>query len=230
MALPHFTSIRTIGGSGDPNSGPRPQEPVYLGLFEISFVLPVLLQQRYPDTSILTFQATSIALDLTKAIAVGEQKFKFTKRKFLTTPEDTSASFTIKFNVNVDDRNAMSPWTILKAWYDLVWNSQTGFTHYKSDIIGTIIVNQHDKKGVVLRRVTYRNCQLKDISSVELAWGEATLYEATANFEADYWDDEYYDLPPVTTGAPEPSAGGSFQVPGYATYPGPFSGGEFFNI
>ena len=88
----------------------------------------------------------------------------------------------------------MDVWNTLKAWYDLVWNSQNGTLNYKSDIIGTIIVNQHDRKGYVLRRVTYQNVQLYGIDSVGLDWNNTgDLWEATANFVADFWIDEYID-------------------------------------
>lgn len=216
MALPHFTSIQGLAGSGQPGVGPLPQEPVYLGLFEILFTLPTGIQGQNRDVPLLTFQATNISLDLTKDIATAEQKFKFVKRKFLTFVDDTSASFDIKFNVNVTSTYNMEVWNTLKAWYDLVWNSQTGFTHYKSDIIGTVVVNQHDKKGVVLRRVTFRNVQLKGLSQFDFEFGKADIFDVTAKFEADYWDDEYYDTAGQPSGSPAP--GQPNIVPGYDTY------------
>lgn len=216
MALPHFSSIPGLGGDGVPGSNVRPQEPVYLGLFEILFVLPSGLLGQNRDVPLLTFQATNISLDLTKDVGVAEQKFKFVKRKFLTFVDDTSASFTIKFNVNVTSDYNMEVWNTLKAWYDLVWNSQTGYTHYKSDIIGTVVVNQHDKKGVVLRRVTFRNVQLKGVTGFELSFGATEIADVTANFEADYWDDEYYDSVAQPSGAPQPGA--PTTLAGYSGY------------
>lgn len=100
----------------------------------------------------------------------------------------------------------METWNVLKAWYDLVWNSQNGTLHYKSDIIGTIIVNQHDKKGVVLRRVTFQNAQLRGIDAPSLAWNSNEIWsDVGAKFVADYWIDEYIDgnftiQPPLVPG------------------------------
>ena len=100
----------------------------------------------------------------------------------------------IAFNVNVNDTGSMETWTTLRAWYDLVWNSQNGYLHYKADTIGTIIVNQHDKKGLVLRRVTFQNAQIKNLTSPSLTYeGQGILANVTANFVADYWVDEYID-------------------------------------
>jgi hypothetical protein len=82
----------------------------------------------------------------------------------------------------------------LKAWYDLVFNSQNGALHYKSDIIGTIIVNQHDKKGIVLRRVTFQNVQISKIAGYSLDWSSNNIIESTqADFVYDYFIDEYID-------------------------------------
>ena len=42
MPLPHFTQLQMTGSPG--GHGTQPQEPVYMNLFEITFVLPTILQ------------------------------------------------------------------------------------------------------------------------------------------------------------------------------------------
>jgi hypothetical protein len=184
MGLPHFTTIASAGLAAT--------EPVYTNLFEITFTLPASLSTR-SDSAILNFQATKISLNTQEAISTKEQKYKFSTRVFMLTPEKTHTEFSISFNVNVNDAFNVETWNVLRAWYDLVWNSQTGSTYYKSDIIGSIIVNQHDKKGVILRRVTFNNCQIKDLSATELDWESAGILNVTSNFVADYWEDEFID-------------------------------------
>lgn len=193
MPLPHFTTLQMTGSPGGP--GTKPEEPVYLNLFEITFILPTILQAQGRDPIMMLQQANKVSLDLTPDISVAQQRFKYSTRAFMTTPEKTHVEFSINFNVNVNDKGNITIWNTLKAWYDLVWNSQNGSLHYKSDIIGTIIVNQHDKKGVVLRRVTIQNCQIKGVGSYELDWSQSTsiLENLSANFVADYWIDEYID-------------------------------------
>ena len=113
---------------------------------------------------------------------------------------------TIPIQVNVNQQGSMETWNTMKSWYDLVFNSQNGALHYKSDIIGTLIVNQHDKKGVVLRRVTFQNIQLKSLSGYSLDWSSNSIWEsADATFIYDYFIDEYIDQnftinPPLVTG------------------------------
>ena len=204
MPLPHYTQLEMTGSPGGP--GTFPQEPVYIALFEITFILPVILQAQGRDPLLLLQQATNITLDLTKDIDVATQRFKYSTRAFVTMPKETHYDFEITFNVNVNQQGSMETWNTLKAWYDLVWNSQNGTLHYKADIIGTIIVNQHDKKGLVLRRVTFQNAQIKGISSIDLKWESTSdIWSATAKFVADYWIDEYIDngftiAPPFVAG------------------------------
>lgn len=195
MPLPHFTQLQMTGSPGGP--GTQPQEPVYLNLFEITFVLPTILQAQGRDPVLLLQQALSVDFNLTnKTIGTSQQRFKYTTRAFLNAgPSETHIDdLAITFNVNVNNNGSMESWAALKAWYDLAWNSQNGYLHYKADMIGTIIVNQHDKKGLVLRRVTFQNCQLKAVGGPSLSYeGQGILQNITANFVCDYWIDEYID-------------------------------------
>ena len=208
MGLPHFTNISNVGSPGGP--GTLPDEVVYLNLFEITFILPVLLQAQGRDPILLLENATKVNLggaNLT-AFDVGQaqQRFKYSTREFLTTPTKTSGEITIPFQVNVNNQGSMETWATLKAWYDLVFNSQNGALHYKSDIIATIIVNQHDKKGVVLRRVTYQNVQISKLQGYSLDWSQNNIIESSqADFIYDYFIDEYIDNnftinPPLVSG------------------------------
>jgi len=205
MPLPHFTQLLNTGSPGGP--GTLPDEVVYTNLFETTFVLPVILQAQGRNPILLLQNALNIDFNLTEFdVAVKEQRFKYSTRAFLTTPTKTSGSFNIKFNVNVNQQGSMETWNAMKAWYDLVFNSQNGTLHYKSDIIGTIIVNQHDKKGVVLRRVTFQNCQISKLQGYSLDWSSNNIIESVqADFIYDYFIDEYIDNnftinPPIVSG------------------------------
>jgi len=205
MPLPHFTQLLMTGSPGGP--GTKPDEVVYLNLFEITFIFPTILQAQGRDPIMQLQQASSVDFMLTPAIQVKDQRFKYSTRAYMTMPEKTHIDFGIKHNVNVNDKGNMITWNTLKAWYDVVWNSQNGTVNYKSDIIGTVIVNQHDKKGVVLRRVTFQNCQITELTGYSLGWEKSTeiLADVEAKFVADYWIDEYIDgsftiTPPLVPG------------------------------
>lgn len=205
MPLPHFTRLLMTGSPGGP--GTQPQEPVYKNLFEITFILPTILQAQGRDPIMMLQQATSVNLDLTPDIPFKEQKYKYSDRVFLGMPEKTSLDLEIKFNINVNKAGQIEVWNTLKAWYDLVWNSQNGSLHYKADTIGTLVVNQHDRKGLIIRRVTCQNAQLRGITTIsDLVWqGGVDIADATARFVCDYWIDEYIDgnftiQPPIVSG------------------------------
>lgn len=206
MGLPHFTQISNVGSPGGP--GTLPDEVVYLNLFEVTFILPVILQAQGRDPILLLENATKISLNNLTDFSVSnvKQRFKYSTREFLTTPNETSGTIEIPFQVNVNQQGSMETWTTMKAWYDLLFNSQNGSLHYKADLIGTIIVNQHDKKGVVLRRVTFQNCQLQKLTGYDLDWSSANIIEnVTGTFVYDYFIDEYIDqnfsiTPPIVSG------------------------------
>ena len=205
MPLPHYTQISNVGSPGGP--GTLPDEVVYTNLFEVTFILPTILQAQKRDPLLLLENATKISLNLTEHdVAEKVQRFKYSTRAFYATPTKTHGNLSIPFQVNVNNNGSMEVWNTLKAWYDLLFNSQNGSLHYKSDLIGTIVVNQHDKKGVVLRRVTFQNCQLYKVAGYDLDWASNGIIEnVTADFTYDYFIDEYIDAgfsinPPLTSG------------------------------
>jgi hypothetical protein len=205
MPLPHYTQIQGVGSPGGP--GTLPDEVVYLNLFEVTFILPVLLQAQGRDPILLLQNATKISMNTTEFdVAQKTQRFKYSTRVFNTTPTKTDGTLAIPIQVNVNQQGSMENWNTMKAWYDLVFNSQNGALHYKSDIIGTIIVNQHDKKGVVLRRITYQNVQITKLGGYELDWSTNNIIESVnADFVYDYFIDEYIDNnftinPPLVSG------------------------------
>ena len=205
MPLPHFTQLQGVGSPGGP--GTLPDEVVYLNLFEITFILPVILQAQGRDPILLLQNATKIDLNLTEFdITSKQQRFKYSTREFLSTPNKTSGEIVIPFQVNVNQQGSMENWNTMKSWYDLAFNSQNGALHYKSDLIGTIIVNQHDKKGVVLRRVTFQNCQLYKLTGYSLDWSSNNIIDnVSGTFTYDYFIDEYFDnnftiSPPLVSG------------------------------
>ena len=135
-------------------------------MFEITFVLPTLVQNQGRDPLLLLENATAIeGLEVHKPIGTQMQRFKYSTRMFLTMPENTSLDEVgISFNVNVGNTGDVFNYNALRSWYDLVWNSQNGTLSYKRDIVGTIIINHHDRKGFVIRRITLHNSQIKNIT------------------------------------------------------------------
>ena len=194
MPLPHYTQLQSVGSPGGP--GTLPDEVVYTNLFEVTFILPVILQAQGRDPLLLLQNTTKVSFNELTAHDIGTatQRFKYSTRVFNTTPTKTDGLLTIPIQVGVNQQGSIENWNTMRAWYDLVFNSQNGTLHYKSDIIGTIIVNQHDKKGVVLRRVTFQNVQIKKLGGYDLDWSTNTIVDnVPVDFIYDYFVDEFID-------------------------------------
>ena len=115
--------------------------------------------------------------------------------RFVGFPDSTSIpSLEFGFNINQNDNKQMFTFRMIKDWYDLAWNNEDGSSNYKKNLVGEIILYQHDREGEIIRRVTYHNAQLINFSVVEdLAWGGgAELQELTAGWVIDWWEDYYF--------------------------------------
>jgi hypothetical protein len=170
-------------------------EPIFKNLFEITFDLPATLKRNSDDVTLLLESATSINLPTTPDLGTAVQRFKYSTRVFVGMPEKTHIDdITIKFNANQNDQNSMYVWNILKAWYNAAWNQETGELGTKRELVGNIIVNQHNRKGDVIRRVTYKKVQLVGIDGQDLSWDDSnSIMDITAKFVCDHWEDLYKD-------------------------------------
>ena len=190
MALAHFTNVTP--------TATNLYEPLYGNLFEITFQFPPILgfKNNQAEMNMMMLNARNIKLELTKDLKVEKQFFKYSGRQFLNVNKDNSIieDLDINFNVNVDDKFSMTTWNLLKKWYDLAWNSQTGELHYKREMVGEIIVHVHDRQGVVIRRVEFKNVQLYGVKEQEFSWDEESILDTNAKFIADYWIDQYFDI------------------------------------
>lgn len=68
---------------------------------------------------------------------------------------------------------------ILKDWYDLNWNNETGRMIYKSNIIGDMIVDEFNKEGVFVKKTI---CQ----SIYPIDW-EELKNDIKITFNVDYY-------------------------------------------
>lgn len=195
MSVGHFLQTRT---------GRELMEPVWTNLFEVSYQVPELVAQQYPDindpqtgTSLLLLEnTTSISFGgILPQIGTEKQKYKYSDRAFLTFPSTTTVDLTVNFNINHNDQQSILVYNVMRAWYDLTWNSQTGLLHLKQNQIGRITVNTHDKEGNMLRRLIFFNCQMPKVAGgmTELNWASGGMAKGSANFVADYWFDSYFD-------------------------------------
>lgn len=187
MPLAHFTAV---------DSHFNKWEPIHINLYEVTIILPQVLQSIHPNaTHFLLENTTNVSLQAYPTLGTAEQRFKYSTRLFVMMPESTSAKeIKITFNLNQNDDYQIFCFKMLKDWYDLAWNNETGTLHYKKNLVGDIIVHLHDKEGKVIRRITYHNAMMTGFSGMEtLDWSTATdVMKLETSFVADYWEDFYY--------------------------------------
>ena len=132
-----------------------------MSLYEVVFILPKKLKSEM----MLLEKAISIKINEPKP----KENYKYTR---IVSGNQTSIDITIKFD-------SLIVYNMLQKWYELIWSA----TMYKSDIIGEIIINQHDRTGHLIRRFTLFGTQLISLDN------NNEIIEA--NFIADYWVDDY---------------------------------------
>ena len=187
MGLAHFTAVDTAR---------EKWEPIHANLFETTIILPTVLQSLHPNATHLLLENTKTAKFPTyPSLQVQNQRFKYSTRIFPMMPDTTSIKdMKIKFNLNQNDDYQIFCFKMLKDWYDLAWNNETGTLHYKKNLVGDIIIHHHDKEGKVIRRLTYHNAMMLKFSGMEgLDWSQGTdIMSLDTTFAADYWEDFYY--------------------------------------
>ena len=187
MALPHFTNIQSHHNNW---------EPAFKNLFEVEIVLPDLIRDRHPNApELLLENATKARLPVYPTLTNKEQRYKYSTRLFVGFPDSTSITdLGLTFNINQNENKQLFTFRIIKDWYDLVWNNEDGSSHYKKNVIGDIILYQHDREGEIIRRITYHNCQITQFAVGEdLVWaGGADIQELTATWLVDWWEDYYF--------------------------------------
>lgn len=187
MPLPHFTQV---------SSHNEEFEPSYKNLFEVEIFLPTLIDEAHPGVGdLLLTNAISTTMPTYPTLQTIQQKYKYSTRLFLGFPESTSRTdLSITFNVNQGKEKSLFTFRVIKDWYDLAWNNESGASHYKSAMIGDIVVYHHDREGAIIRRVSYKNCQITGFSGMEdLQWSDTNaIHELTATWAVDYWEDFYF--------------------------------------
>jgi len=187
MPLAHFTQV---------DSHREKWEPIHKNLYEVTIILPSVLQSIHPNATHLLLENTKAAKFPTYPdLQTQTQRFKYSTRAFVMMPAQTHIDdLAITFNLNQNDNYEIFCFKMLKDWYDLGWNNETGTLHYKKNLVGDVIIHLHDKEGKVVRRVTYHNAMLKQFTGFEeLSWeGTTDIFDLTATFVADYWEDFYY--------------------------------------
>jgi hypothetical protein len=89
-----------------------------------------------------------------------------------------NAEFTLKI------KNENNIYNMLK-WHRSIWNPESGLMNHKADLIGNVVISQHDRVGNLIKRITFQAVQIT----------EAILNNdfLQASFISDYCIEEHID-------------------------------------
>jgi hypothetical protein len=130
-------------------------QPIHLTKWVTVWVLPDALRKKYGNVAIIDDQLQKISgLDSDKMPAMVEQKVFGVSRKFVGSVTDTNITINMDFEVNKDGKTGeIYPFCLFRDWNKLQYDFETGLATEKVDYCGSIVIENHDLKGNVLRKV-----------------------------------------------------------------------------
>ena len=189
--LPHLTNVKAGTGRWD---------PMHQSIFEVSFTLPRLLEEKLGADikdggyAVLTESVTSISgLDaLQKIAAAGQQKFLGVDVSFLNpTLDSTTAEFTINFNLNLRNVTDAYVLKVFKEWGRLSYNIGSGKRALKADYVcETMHISEANRDGTVWREVIFKDVFITGMTGLDgLDYTSSEPRTLAVTFRADYWEE-----------------------------------------
>jgi hypothetical protein len=156
MALKHYSHYRSS------EAATNMYEVVSPALFEVYFTFPKIISGKDINTNLMFEHVRSISgLDgLTPTVGNVVQKFKYAERHYAAAgPDKTSLELQITFTMNLNDSHENYIYTMLRKWYNLIYNPQNGHMLSKRDYAQGSILNilEHDRDGSIWRKITCFN-------------------------------------------------------------------------
>lgn len=130
-------------------------QPLHLTKFVTTWLLPAVLRKKYGNVAVIDEQLQNVkGLDIDKLPATVEQKYMGTSRRFIGTITDTNINVDMEFECNVDKKTGeIYPYCLFRDWNKLQYDAETGLQTEKVDYAGSIVVEVHDIKGKIIRKV-----------------------------------------------------------------------------
>lgn len=187
MALPHIQNSA---------AGRNKWDPVFNAIYEQIIVVPEAIKDQFgKDEFLITEHLQTVnGLDaLLKAPETVTQKFMGTTRTYIApTIDDTSASITCEYSLNLRNRIDNYVLKFFKAWSKLGYDISNGVRNLKIDYCAPWMqFNVANQAGDIHRQVI-----LKDVMMGGPITGLDTLdytsndpQQITVTFVSDWWDD-----------------------------------------
>lgn len=188
--LTHLPHVRNV------KSGVNRYDPNHSAVFEVYFSLPPAIQGQFAeDEAILTEQVTEVTgLDaLQKNTQVGKQRFMGVDVSHSAPViDETRATITITFNLNLRNVTDNFVLKVLMAWKNLNYSLTDGTRTLKNDYIGdNLRVAEANRDGTIWRSYVFHDVIIGEVTGIDsLNYDDNEPRKITAQFVADYWDDD----------------------------------------
>jgi hypothetical protein len=92
--------------------------------------------------------------------------------------------------VNLNEENNMYIYNTLRGWADLSYDPLTGRQGLKRDYFGQIYIAIFNKNQDIFREYRFNPCIMNGpLNAIKLDYLDQNLYEITAKWRADAWND-----------------------------------------
>lgn len=170
-------------------------EPMHPNLFKVVFQLPTKLAAKY--TEYIDFlpghiNTVSGLQGINPALDVVEQRFKWATRSFAGMPSTTSIDFTIEFSMNLNDANQAYTYKILRDWYRLAYDPDTGYAGLKKDYTAPQIdIYFMNREGDPYRHVKLIDSFITTAPEAmdSLDYTSADPFSASCSFRCDWFEE-----------------------------------------
>jgi hypothetical protein len=165
--------------------------PLFLTKYDVTFILPPILAEKYGTTAIVDSVQKIEGLDLDKNPEPVSQKYRGRSRRFAGSVVEDEVDLKFTFAVNVTKLGRIYPLDLLRDWCRLIWNKE-GISLTKEDYSGSVVIEVTNIKDETVRKakfgVFFPN---SNITEMELNYNEDAIYELEMDFVAEDPDDRY---------------------------------------
>lgn len=174
-------------------------EPLYSNLFEIIFTPPsaIISNPTWANNSeyIIENAIKITGLNVDKHPGDKTQKWRSVTRRFAGSKiDDTSVKFTIDWLLNLNDDNENFVYNFLKAWSDLLFDSETGTMTLKKDYVSPagITVIEFNRVEENYRKKVIRNVfPASAIKTFDLDSNSDEIFSMSMDFFGEYYTNNY---------------------------------------
>lgn len=165
-------------------------EPLYNSHFELIITPPFAIA----DWDLIIENINKVSgIETNKMPALVTQKFKGTTRTFAGgAVDDTSITFTIDMECNLNDSNSAFALKGLRLWSDAIYDPLTGKYGIKKEYVGgPAVLSAYNKKMDIYRQWTFPQIFLAEpLPNQEFDYSDNGIFVLSGvKFKADFWEE-----------------------------------------